>query len=316
MTTPGDPLAAFAPALAGKRVFVTGGTGFFGRSLIDLLARGALPETEWVLLSRDPAAFRARCPEAAALPQVRLLRGDVRDFPLAEAACDLIWHGAAPAVLGLPPGEMASIIEDGTRRVLELARRCGAERLLFISSGAVYGPQPPEITHLPETYEGEPVTEYGRAKKRAERLCLEAGIPTVIARGFAFLGRHLNRNIHFAAGNFLRDALAGGPVTVEGDGTPVRSYLYADDLVEWLLAALLRGRPGEAYNIGSEEAVTIRELAEKVAAILGGGPVEVRRAPVPGVAPERYVPATAKARRELMVDVRVPLEAAIRLSAR
>ena len=316
MTTPGDPLAAFAPALAGKRVFVTGGTGFFGRSLIDFLARGALPETEWVLLSRDPAAFRARCPEAAALPQVRLLRGDVRDFPFSEAACDLIWHGAAPAVLGLPPGEMTSIIEDGTRRVLELARQCGAERMLFISSGAVYGPQPPEITHLPETYEGEPVTEYGRAKKRAERLCLEAGIPTVIARGFAFLGRHLDRNIHFAAGNFLRDALAGGPVTVEGDGTPVRSYLYADDLIEWLLAALLRGRPGEAYNIGSEEAVTIRELAEKGAAILGGGPVEVRRAPVPGAAPERYLPATAKARRELMVDVRVPLEAAIRLSAR
>ena len=316
MTTPRDPLAAFAPALAGKRVFVTGGTGFFGRSLIDLLARGALPDTEWMLLSRDPAAFRTRCPEAAALPKVRLLRGDVRDFPFSEAACDLIWHGAAPAVLGLPPGEMTSIVEDGTRRVLELARRCGVARMLFISSGAVYGPQPPEITHLPETYEGEPATEYGRAKKRAERLSLDSGVPTVIARGFAFLGRHLDRNIHFAAGNFLRDALAGRPVTVEGDGTPLRSYLYADDLIEWLLAALLRGRPGEAYNIGSEAAVTIRELAEKVAALLGGGPVAVRRAPVPGAVPERYVPSTAKARRELGVEVRVPLDRAIRLSAR
>ena len=314
MTIPVEPLHEFAAALDGKRIFVTGGTGFFGRSLLDLLGQGACPGAQWHLLSRDPEAFRRRCPWAD-LPQVHLIRGEVRDFVFPECYFDLIWHGAAPAVTDLPPGEMRSIIEDGTRRVLELAKYSGAGRMLFISSGAVYGRQPADLAKIPEDFAGQPVTEYGVAKRAAEQFCRESGVPVVIARCFAFIGRHLNREIHFAVGNFLRDALAGQPVRMQGDGTPLRSYLYADDLVEWLLAALLRGRPGEAYNIGSEDALSIRDLAERIAVLLGCGQVTAGRAAVPGKPAERYIPAIGKAQRELGVKVRVPLDQAIRLSA-
>ena len=248
--------------LKGKRIFVTGGTGFFGKSLLDLMKKGFGAESCLTILSRDGDGFLKKYPEYADLKNVTYVQGDVRDFSFPAGRFDIISHGAASAVTTLPPGEMRSVILEGTKRVLQFARNCQAEKLLFVSSGAVYGPQPPWCENIREDFPCSPVTEYGIAKLEAEKMCLSSGIDTVIARCFAFIGPRLNLDIHFAAGNFLRDCLKGEKIIIKGDGTAFRSYLYADDLVEWLFTIIARGRSGGVYNVGSPEAVSIRELAE------------------------------------------------------
>ncbi len=198
--------------------------------------------------------------------------------------------------------------------------------MLFTSSGAVYGRQPPDVTHLTEDDRGGPdplvpANAYHEGKRLAEMLgavsTAAGSLDVVTGRLFAFLGPHLPLDAHFAAGNFLRDALAGGPIVVGGDGTPFRSYQYPSDLVVWLLALLVRGAPGRAYNVGSDEAVDIRALAEHIAASASTSSgvsvgVDVRGVPDASRPPERYVPSVERARRELGLRNRVPLDEAIR----
>lgn len=297
-------------------IFLTGGTGFFGKSILSMLKRGFGPELKFTVLSRDPAKFLADHPEFSGLQAVDFISGDVRNFTFPEQPFDLIFHAAAPA-MAMPPGVERDIIISGTKRVLDFARKCGAKRILYISSGAAYGPQPPDLDLIPEDYPCRPVTEYGIAKYEAERMCLDSGIETVIARCFAFVGPYLNRNIHFAIGNFIRDCLENRDIEIKGDGTPYRSYLYADNLVRWLFAILFDGQAGQAYNVGSDQAVSIRELAETVKRVLrSDSNIIVRGTPVPGQAPARYVPDIMKIQRGLGVRIETGLEDAIRETVR
>ncbi len=295
-----------------RKLFLTGGTGFFGKSILSMLKRGAAPEYEVTILSRDPAAFLAANPGFSGMACIRWIAGDVRDFAFPQERFDAVIHAAAPAVVTLPPGVMRDVILTGTERVLRFARECGAGKVMFVSSGAVYGPPPTGLMRIPEELPCHPVTEYGIAKWEAEEMCLASGIPAVLPRCFSFVGPFLDRESHYAAGNFLRDALSGGPIIVRGDGSPLRSYLHADDLVEWLFAILERGRAGRPYNVGSPEAVSIAELAELIASCVSPPPeIRVLGGAAPGTGGSRYVPDVSRAERELGLHNRCPLKEAI-----
>ncbi len=200
-----------------------------------------------------------------------------------------------------------------------------AQHLLFTSSGAVYGRQPVDLASIPETYSGgpnlsDPRSAYGESKRMAELLCqLQAqrsGFSVKVARGFAFVGPHLPLDAHFAIGNFIRDAMAGGPIHVRGDGTAVRSYLYAADLAAWLWTILVAGKSGQAYNVGGAEAVAIADLARRVRDELAPGvQINQDRAPQPGQVVDRYVPDVALAARDLGLLPRITLEDAVRRTA-
>ena len=313
--------------LRGQRVFITGGTGFFGRWLLESLAwandRLSLNASALVL-SRNPDAFREKAPHLAGHPAIRFHLGDIRSFAFPEGRFSHIIHAATESSTRLnivDPLHMFDTIVDGTRRALEFARHCGAPGFLLTSSGAVYGRQPPEMTHVPEDYSGapdpaDPRSAYGEGKRAAETLCTlfskQYGIETRVARCFAFVGPHLSLDIHFAIGNFIRDGLKGGPIVVQGDGTPHRSYLYAADLAIWLLTILFRGERNRVYNVGSGESVSIAALAHMVAASFRPEVgVVVKGAANPGKAPERYVPSTARAKQELGLVPRISLPDAI-----
>jgi UDP-glucuronate decarboxylase len=305
--------------LRGRNIFITGGTGFFGKWLLGTLlhANDELKlELHLTVLSRDPARFMANHPAFGAHPALRFRAGHVAEFEPTGERYDFILHAAADttAITTVSQEEERSRATiEGTRRMLALARESGAQRLLYVSSGAVYGAAAGKLSGASEDDFGAaiPVTAYARAKREAERLCGESGLDFVTARAFAFLGPYLPLDAHYAAGNFLRDARAGGPIVVRGDGTAVRSYLYPTDLIVWLLRLLLRGERGRAYNVGSDEAVTTAELARRVAAACSPAPEVMVEASQPQGPQNIYLPNVTRARAELNLAVNVPLDEAI-----
>jgi dTDP-glucose 4,6-dehydratase len=315
--------------LRGGRLFVTGGTGVFGTWLLESLA--AADEVHGlgvraVVLTRDPDAFLRRRPHLAGRAALDFLAGDVRSFTPPGGAFSHLIHAATASSHpeGVAHVEMFETIFEGIRHALEFARRAGVRKFLFTSSGAVYGRHPRASGEIAEDDRGgpdpiDPASSYDEGKRAAELMCALAhqahGIATKVARCFAIVGPLVPIDAHFAIGNFLRDGLAGGPIRVGGDGTPHRSYLHTADLMVWLWTILVAGRPGRAYNVGSDRAITIAELARMIADRFGTD-VRVARAAVPGRPAQRYVPSIRRAREELGLDVRIDLDEAIERTLR
>lgn len=298
--------------LRGERIFITGGTGFVGSWLLDAFCaanRAHALNARAVVLTRDPERFRRREPELGNDPAVELLQGDGTSFVFPAGEFAFVIHAAVEEPDRVDPLRQFKRDLETTWRVLDFAGGAKTTRVLFTSTGGVYGTQPPELASLDEEYTGAPLTTdvghtYWQAKRASELACAAAtsgGRPAaVIARLFAFIGPRLPLDLNFAAGNFIGDVLAGRAIRITGDGTPLRSYLYAADLAIWLWTMLLRGEPGRVYNVGSPEALSIRELAERVVAATGSRTeiiVEGRAAP--GALPSRYVPSVERAEREL-----------------
>ncbi len=313
--------------LRGKQIFITGGTGFFGCWLLESfiwanerlnLNAGAL------VLTRNTSAFQKKAPHLASHPAVRLQEGDVRSFDFPEGTFTYVIHAATEASAKLneeDPLLMLNTITEGTSHTLGFAHHCGAEKFLLTSSGAVYGKQPPEVARITEDYVGGPDVmntgaAYAEGKRLAELMCCvyreKYGLGTKIARCFAFVGPYLPLDAHFAVGNFIRDGLRGGPIRVNGDGTPYRSYLYAADMAVWLWHILLRGEPCRPYNVGSDEDITIAGLAKIVAATFQPEPeVQIACEPAPGKLAERYVPSVRRASVELALQPTIDLQKAL-----
>ncbi len=280
------------------KLFLAGGTGFFGKWLLQTLP----PDCEATVLSRDPATFLVRHPEFS---RHRFVQGDIRTFPFQQEKFDIVIHAATEPTAAISDAEMHDVIVSGTHRLLQLH----FGRMLYISSGAVYGGNLPE--HVSEDFPCAPLAAYGKAKLEAEQLCQNSGKHVSIARCFAFVGPHLPLGKHFAIGNFIRDCLAGNKIVIQGDGTPRRSYLYMEDLTEWLWTILFRAAPGSIFNVGSDQAYSILEIAQMVRTC-AGNKAEIEVLTPPGNAPvQSYVPSIARAERELRVSVRTPLPEAI-----
>jgi len=315
--------------LRGQRIFITGGTVFFGCWLLEsfLAANEAFDlRAQATVLTRFPERFRQQSPHLAGA--VELVAGDVRDFAFPPEEFSFVIHAATESVrkeAGGRPDELRSTIVDGTERCLEFAESHGTKKFLFTSSGAVYGPQPPEMTHIPESYRGRtargsPNAAYSEGEREAEMLCALAagrsGMECKIARCFAFVGPHLPLDAHFAIGNFIRDALRGGSIAIAGDGTARRSYLYTADLAVWLWTMLFRAPSMRPFNVGSGNDRSIREVAEAVAAAIQPGmEIRIAQKAVPGAAIQRYVPSVEAAERQLGLTETVVLEDAIRRTA-
>jgi len=321
--------------LRGQTIFVTGATGFVGRWMLSSLQaadRSYGLGVRVVALSRYPERFRREHPHLGAWPALTWKRGSVATLgpEVLEGRVDLAIHLATEADLGATladPSAATEVIAGGTLRTLQVASRAGARRILFTSSGSVYGPQPsgllsfsedwPLPAHAPGARDARGIGAEG--KRLAEAHCTDffqrRAIDTVIARCFSFSGPGIPLSGKFAFGNFLRDALAGRRVAVKGDGTTVRSYLYGSDLSSWLWRLLLRGTAGRTYNVGSEHALSLMDLAEMVARELGAPGVDIGQARRPGEPTDRYVPSTLRARTELGLRESVGIHAAIRKTA-
>ena len=249
--------------LRGGRLFVTGGTGFFGRWMLesflranDELGLGA----EAIVLTRDPRRFADAAPMSPGTGD-HAARGDVSRSTTRALDCTHVLHMATETALGTSADGSFQTAVEGTERVLALRLARGARKLLLTSSGAVYGTQPPDCERLAEEYIGAPRPEdasagYAHGKRAAEFLCSAAaardGLEAKIARCFAFVGPLLPLDANFAIGNFIRDALYRDRIEVTGDGTPAARTSMRPTSPIWLWTILFRGESGRPYNVGSE----------------------------------------------------------------
>jgi len=313
-------------ALRGSRIFMTGGTGYIGRWLLEALCRANRIlnlELNVTVLSRQPRVFSSRYPHLSNDPAVSCIAGDVRHFHCEQKnGFTHIIHAATDVVVDNHPLDVLDVTIQGTRRVLDFAQHCGVRDVLLLSSGAVYGNFPVSVEHASESLACtvDVTTQrsaYGLGKIATEWLGnlygKEYGFSCKSARIFAQIGPYLELGAQFAVGNFIRDALMGKSIIVKGDGTSLRSYMYATDLVVWLLAILVRGQAGYAYNVGSDKAISIKNLSEMIARISGVKDlnIQILGQTVLTAASSRYVPDTEFARNTLDIDITVSLEDAI-----
>jgi nucleoside-diphosphate-sugar epimerase len=310
--------------LRGRRIFVTGGTGFVGRCLLDYFLESAgarSPAFEVTVLSRRSSEeFFLRHPRYAGHAWLRFHEGSLDRLPVSQPGrfTDVL-HAAADAHSSAEPLAWLDQLVQGTRNVLDFALACRAERFLLVSSGASYGPAPEGIDRLREDASLAPCTTdtgsvYGQGKRLAEHLCAlygqQHGLACVIARCFALISEHMPLDGPYAAGNFVRDALVGQQLEVLGDGSAVRTYLHGRDAAHWLVSLLRHGKPSEIYNVGSDVPVSILELARAIAA-QASPPLGVRVLKKAAPGPRAmYVPDIEKSGR-LGLRVETPMVEAI-----
>lgn len=314
--------------LRGERLFITGGTGFFGCWLLEsfCFACDRLKlNANAVVLTRNPEMFLKKAPHLANHSAITLYKGNILDYEFPEGTFAFVIHAATEASTALNnenPLLMFDTIVEGTRRTLEFASTHGTGKLLLTSSGAVYGQQPSGITHIHETFTGapnpiEPGSVYGEGKRAAEMLCClfaqQSNLEVKIARCFTFVGPYLPIDTHFAVCNFIHDASQGKPILIKGDGTSYRSYLYAADLAIWLWKILFKGATGGAYNVGSERAISISALARKIGSLFNNSQnvITIRNA-TSEISHSRYVPNTKRAQAELGLQEWIGLDEALK----
>ena len=265
---------------AHRRAVVTGGAGFLGSHLCEQLLQDGY---EVLCLDNFVTGSPANVAHLQDDPRFSLLRCDVTEYVHVPGPVDAVLHFASPAspidYLQLPI-ETMKVGSIGTLHALGLAKEKGA-RFLLASTSETYGD--PQIHPQPESYWGHvnpvgPRGVYDEAKRFAEALTMAYrrthGVDTAIVRIFNTYGPRMRPNDGRAIPTFARQALAGEPITVAGDGSQTRSVCYVDDLVDGLLRLLHSSLPGPV-NIGNPYELSVLQIAALVRDISGStSPIE------------------------------------------
>lgn len=314
-------------ALRGQHLFLTGGTGFLGVWLLELIA--VLNQQHGfglkvTVFSRNARDFARRWPHLGELDWVHFQEGDIRYLAELPRDTRYIIHAAALTdrrLFASQPGTVAETNGLGTLRILRAANLLeDLQRFVLLSSGLVYGRQPWEMSSVTEDFSGslrcdEVTSVYAESKRYAEVIAQcaisESKLPVITLRPFAFVGPYQSLQLPWAVTDFIRDSLNGGPIRIMGDGTTVRSIMYGSDFAFWVLSALVNGRARETYNVGSPEPIDLISLAQLITRHFSPAPEIHTRLGQSGHDRNRLVPAVDKALRNLGVDVSVPLPKAI-----
>lgn len=316
-------------ALRNENVLVTGGTGFFGTWLAEMVA--CLNDVHnfgcrLVLMARRPQLLNEKAPHLARRTDIIVIAQDTRTLMELPPEISFVIHAAASPDSRLhasDPLQTIDTIVNGTNSVLAAATRLPAlKKILLVSSGLIYGAQPWEMTGIPESFVGSvdcsaAISAYTEAKRMTETIAAayrsQHRLPITTVRPFAFIGPYQLMDRPWAINNFIRDGLRGGPIRILGDGTSVRSYMYPSDMAFWLLRILTGGISGRSYNLGNPAGITLKELAEKITSCFPRKiDIECRCLTNELARRSRLVPDISLASGTLGLTISIDLDAAIR----
>ena len=307
-----------------KKIFITGGTGFFGKSILRYCQKNKLYEKYSInIFTRNISKFKLNCPESINLESVNFFEGDILDpstFPNNDF--DFVIHAATDSTSGLSLKyiERSNQIVVGTRNILNWSGNKQIKRFLFISSGGVYGKigSPVKENHQSSIFTTNKDDTYSVSKFFAEHLCLLYSIKYnfsySIARCFTFSGIDLPLKSHFAIGNFIHNTLNNKKIIINGDGSQIRSYMDQRDLSAWIFKILFDGSNNEIYNVGSDAPISILNLAKLIVDISEKNiDIIVKNKLISGQAKDRnfYVPDTTKSKKELGLKINFSLKDSI-----
>ena len=270
-------------------LFVTGGTGFFGKALLRYWQNNHPIFEKMYFLSRSPDTFLENYSDLVKGLPIDFVKGDILNLSKVniDQDLDVILHAATDSTIG-PTMDRLDVyhqITHGSEEVLKFATNHNCQKFVLTSSGGVYGIQPSSLAKISEDYLGmpdslNPNSAYGIGKRSAEHITAlyakKYNFDFVVARCFAFVGEDLPLDAHFAIGNFLNSAINGQDIIINGDGSPLRSYMYQEDLARVLTNLMLNDYKYNVFNVGSDYAISIKDLAYLVKKLIpGSGTVKI-----------------------------------------
>ncbi len=308
--------------LQGKTIFLTGGSGFFGKWILSsvIYANKNLDQEIKVLsITRNKEKFKRDFPEIVENSNITFFEGDLLSLDSINTKVDIFLHCAANVVTSNYSHDRKKYIEDelqNTKSVLNYCKRSDIKRLVYTSSGAVYGSVTNLLPDLTENFQPQTeLTPYGEAKRLSEELiskyCLESDIEFNIARCFAFLGGYIPLEGSFAAGNFLKNILNGESIIINSDGQALRSFMYMTDLCSSLLNLCSNDLHGRTINLGSDNSVSIKELADEIARTSKDSKVEIKNTEKDPIF-NKYIPNIDLARELFNIQCNVTFEEAVK----
>ncbi len=317
----------FLAPLRGAHLFISGGTGFLGAWLLELIQ---VLNSDYgfglrvTVFSRQASVFAQRWPHLGRASGFTFQDGDIRYISELPRDLDYIIHAAALTDRRLFASQPVMVAETNTLGTLRLLRASNLleqiKNVVLLSSGLVYGTQPWDQPSINESFCGTlPCNTvhsvYSESKRFAEILahCVisENRLPVTVLRAFAFVGPYQSLSLPWAVTEFVRDSFSGGPIRIMGDGSTVRSIMYGSDFAYWVLAALAKGNSRETYNVGSPDAIDLGSLAQLITQNFSPVPEIQTHLGQSGHDRSRLVPDVAKAASDLGVTVTVPLREAI-----
>lgn len=266
--------------LSNSNILITGATGLIGSCLVEVLMSRPNKDYHVYASGRNEERAKARFAEFADDPAFHFFKYDVMKPLEGEIQFDYIIHAASnasPNFFATKPVEVIKSNIEGVSNLMDYGLSHGLKRLLFVSSGEVYGEGDGRV--FTEDYSGyvnptSPRSCYPSSKRAAETLCVsygvEYGVEAVIARPSHTYGPNFTESDNRVYAQFIRNVLKGEDIVMKSTGAQFRSWCYVVDCASALLYILLKGENGQAYNIADASSnISIKDLAEMIAGIGG-----------------------------------------------
>ena len=305
-----------------QKILLTGGTGFLGSWLLCyfMWANDVQEQNnEITIVTRDKQRFLLRFPALRNCVNLFIVEHDLSSPLKIEKCFDLIIHGATDVQKNVSEKREFDCAMVGTQSIISIAKQNKGCRVIYLSSGAVYGSQPLDVfsREVECTYgkSSHPQAHYSELKMASERLLLEASseeaFHLTIARCFTFVGAFIPRTKQFAISEFIQHAMANKNIVLQGNPLTQRSYMYCADFVVWVLTILSKSNNSSIFNLGSSQYVAIGDLAQSIIKTLNSESKIIVSPSSKLVPPGSYLPDTHKAESELGLKTYTSLESAI-----